>query len=331
MRKSSSIFKNGKFHNINHTPQFTEGYSMWKVMQDFLLSKTPDKTPVKIIPSIKTSLLDLDIEDDVLIWFGHSSYFIQIENIRFLVDPVFSGNASPIPNSMKSFKGTDIYSVDEMPIIDYLIITHDHYDHFDHKTISALNGKVHKVICPLGVANHLKSRGYNGSQIIENDWYQSISLRKNLHLHTLPSRHFSGRSLIRNNTLWCSYLLETPSSSIYMGGDSGYDNHFEEIGSQFGKIDLVILENGQYNNAWRYIHMHPEEVLKAARDLKAVRLFPVHSGKFALAQHPWYEPLNSISELNQSVHTPMITPQIGEKVDLKNKNQIFEQWWKKIM
>jgi L-ascorbate metabolism protein UlaG (beta-lactamase superfamily) len=124
-----------------------------------------------------------------------------------------------------------------------------------------------------------------------------------------------------------SYVLQTPSKRLYLGGDSGYDSHFADIGKKYGPIDLVILDNGQYNAAWPYIHMHPDEVLKAAMDLKASRLFPVHSSKFVMANHPWDEPLRNITELNKEYNIPLVTPIIGEPVNLDDVNQPFTEWW----
>ena len=324
---NSPNFKNKKFQNLNPTPQLTEGYTFLRVIKENLLTSYPDKKPAAAIPSIKTNLLALSKEEDVLVWFGHSSYFMQVDGKRFLIDPVFSGHASPFPGMINAFKGTDIYTVEELPNIDYLIISHDHYDHLDCKTIVKLKPKVSSVICGLGVGAHLIKWGFDSSRIIEKDWYDSFSLDHQFTVHVLPARHFSGRGTTRNNTLWCSYLLETPTMNIYIGGDSGYDTHFADIGSRFNNIGIAILENGQYNNAWRYIHMHPNEVLQAAQDLKAKRLFPVHSGKFSLSQHAWYEPLTRITELNKQFYIPLITPLIGEKVNLKDENQSFREWW----
>ncbi|MGZ8538117.1 MAG: MBL fold metallo-hydrolase, partial [Flavisolibacter sp.] len=145
------------------------------------------------------------------------------------------------------------------------------------------------------------------------------------------ARHFSGRGLTgRNKSLWCSFLLQSPSMKIYIGGDSGYDKHFAEIGNQFGPIDLAILENGQYDHKWKYIHMFPEELLQAAMDLKSKRVFPVHSGKFAMSNHAWDEPLIKVTELNQSAKLNLITPMIGEVVRLKDNHQKFSEWWKEL-
>jgi L-ascorbate metabolism protein UlaG (beta-lactamase superfamily) len=330
--QQSPNYKNGKFVNINPTTELVDGATPFSLTMEYLFNKAKRRKPTDSIPSIKTDLLNLSIDKDVLVWFGHSSYFIQIDGIRILVDPVFSGNASPIPKTVKSFNGTDIFTVDDLPEIDYLFISHDHYDHIDYETILKLKTKTKKVICGLGVGAHFEYWGYKAENIIEKDWNQKIELENGFTVFTTPARHFSGRGFTKCNTLWMSYVLQTPSMKIYIGGDSGYDTHFAEIGNKFGPIDLAILENGQYNEKWRYIHMLPPDVLQAAKDLKAKRLFPVHSSKFVLANHSWDEPLIKITELNNNLKEPipLATPIIGELLHLKNDKQVFTKWWENI-
>ncbi|OXG02276.1 L-ascorbate metabolism protein UlaG (beta-lactamase superfamily) [Flavobacterium araucananum] len=327
--QKSPQFKNGKFENSSATPELAEGYSYFTVISDFLFKKVKRKIPTDLIPSQKTNLLELSIDQDILVWFGHSSYYIQLEGKRFLIDPVFSGNASPVPGTTKSFKGTDIYTVDDLPEIDYLLITHDHYDHLDYKTILKLKPKTKKIICALGVGSHFEFWGFATENIIEKDWHEKIELDQNLTLYTTPSRHFSGRSFKRCNTLWMSFVLETKNFKMYLGGDSGYDTHYAEIGTKFGPFDIALIDNGQYNPAWKYIHNLPEDVIKAMTDIKAKRVFPVHSSKFSLSLHSWDEPLKKVTELNAASANPipLITPMIGQLVELKNENQKFEQWW----
>lgn len=330
--QNSPQYKNGKFENQSFTPDLAEGASMAGVLFEFFFKKVERKTPTDLIPSIKTNLLELSLNQDILVWFGHSSYFIQLEGKRFLIDPVFSGNASPIPGTTKSFKGSDIYTVDDLPEIDYLLITHDHYDHLDYDTILKLKPKTKKIITALGVGSHLEFWGFSSDKIIEKDWYSTIKLDENLTLHTAPSRHFSGRSFKRCNTLWTSFILETKDFKMYLGGDSGYDSHFVEIGEKYGPFDIALLDNGQYNEKWKYIHNMPEDVIKAMKDLKAKRVFPVHSSKFSLSLHSWDEPLKKVTELNSLSKNPitLITPMIGETVELKNDKQEFKQWWKEV-
>jgi len=327
--QKSNNYKDGKFVNLNPTPELTEGTSYLSLTYDFLFVKKERQRPIDIIPSVKMDLLNLPITENVLVWFGHSSYYMQIDGKRILVDPVFSGNASPVPGTVKSFKGTDRYTVDDLPEIDYLFISHDHYDHIDYETILKLKDKTKKVICGLGVGSHFEYWGYKLENIFENDWNEQIELDDGFIAYTTLARHFSGRSFSRCNTLWMSYVLQTPSLKIYIGGDSGYDTHFADIGNKFGPIDLAILDNGQYDEKWKYIHMLPSEVLQAATDLKAKRLFPVHSSKFVLANHPWDEPLVRVTDLNRKSAAPikMVTPIVGELVNLKDENQKFENWW----
>jgi L-ascorbate metabolism protein UlaG (beta-lactamase superfamily) len=327
--KKSANYKNGSFSNISPTPQLTEGAGFISVMKEFLFEKNKRSTPKDILPSQKTDLLKLDPHKNVLVWFGHSSYFMQIDGKRILVDPVFSGSASPIATT-KSFKGSDVYTVDELPVIDYLFISHDHYDHLDYKTIKKLKPKIKLLICGLGTGAHFERWGFDDERIIERDWNVKIQLDPGFTIYTAPSRHFSGRNFNRNKSLWTSFVLQSPAMKIFIGGDSGYDSHFAEIGQQHGPFDLAILECGQYDKSWKYIHMMPAEVLQASEDLKAARLMPVHWGKFSLANHAWDDPIRSIIELNKEKNIPLITPMIGEAVDLKDGEQVFSEWWTTI-
>lgn len=325
--QNSTHYKDGKFQNQSLTPQLTGEKGYVGVMYDFLFGDHKRVKPVDEIPSMKTDLLTLDKSEDILVWFGHSSYFIQIDGKRILVDPVFSGAASPVSLTTKAFKGTDRYVVDDLPNIDYLFISHDHWDHLDYETIIKLKPKVGKIICSLGVGEHFEYWGFDMNKIVEMDWDEDTALDSGFTAYCLPARHFSGRGLSPKQSLWSSFLLQTPTFKIYIGGDSGYDYHFAAIGKRFEGIDLAILENGQYGEGWKYIHMMPEQVLKASKDLKAKRLLPVHSSKFALSTHPWDEPLIRITEANKDNAQDLITPMIGETVHLKDSTQTFRQWW----
>ena len=324
--EQSTHYKNGSFQNQTPTPMLTEGVGYGKVLYEFLFSSNP-KEPSKKLPSVETKLKALDPMENVLIWMGHSSYFMQLDGIKILVDPVLSGNASPLSFTTRAYEGTDIYTVDDIPEIDYLFISHDHWDHMDFKTLKELKPKTKKVITGLGNGAHLEAWGYNPETILEGDWYESFTFEDGLEAHITPARHFSGRGFTRGKTLWASFVIKTPNYAIYMGGDSGYGPHFREIGEKLGPFDLAILENGQYDEKWRYIHMLPGEQLKAATDLNATVVFPVHSGKFTLANHDWDEPLQKISEAATSSSIKVITPMIGEKVNFNDSLQQFERWW----
>ncbi|MDR2075287.1 MAG: MBL fold metallo-hydrolase [Holosporales bacterium] len=326
--KKSTNYKNGQFHNI-HPKDLAKPVGFLKtcsILFKIILSIVGNQEKARNeIPSTKTNLINLNKMEDVLIWFGHSSYFIQIEGLRIMVDPVFSEVSSPIPFFPKAFPGTNVYTTSDIPDIDYLVITHDHWDHLDYETVKKL--KISKIICPLGVGAHLERWGFNKEIIIEMDWHETVVFDNGFKIHCLPARHFSGRGFLRNKSLWASFLMESPNCfKIFMGGDGGYDTHFRDIGKKFNSIDLAVLENGQYNENWKNIHMHPKETIRAAKDLKARAVLPVHNSKFALSTHLWYEPLENIVEFGKELK--ILTPMIGEKVDLKNKEQKFKKWWR---
>jgi L-ascorbate metabolism protein UlaG (beta-lactamase superfamily) len=328
--KASPNFRDGQFQNIHHTPNLTEGATYTKIMKAFLFGRPERSIPKSAIPSVHTDLLTLDPAENILVWFGHSSYFMQLDGKRFLIDPVLSGTASPFSFTTKAFAGTDRYTVEDIPGIDWLFLSHDHYDHLDYQTIIQLKSRIDKVACGLGIGEHLEYWGYSPDRIHELDWHEMIQLAPGFDAHAVPARHFSGRWLKRNRALWLSFVLKTPHFRIFIGGDSGYDIHFAEIGKTFGEFDLAILENGQYDKHWKYIHLMPDEILRAAKDLRTKRVLPVHSGKFALGNHEWDEPLELLSRNNEQEKLNVITPMIGEKVDLDNPEQVFSAWWREV-
>jgi len=195
-----------------------------------------------------------------------------------------------------------------------LVISHDHYDHLDYETVKELRPKVEKVILPLGVGAHFEKWNYLPEQLIEEEWNTSVSLKNNLKITFTPARHFSGRKFKRNTTLWTSYVLETPTQKIFLGGDSGYDTHFKEI--------------GEYNDAWKYIHALPTDLPAIITDLKAKHIIPVHAAKFALAKHAWDEPLEKIIENGKQNKLDILTPMIGEPLNLNDSVFHFKEWWR---
>src|SRR5215204_5881394 len=327
--QQSPNYKNGQFQNRSNTPALTEGVSYYGVMKEFFFGKSKRGKPHVILPSKTVDLLALDEGKDALVWFGHSSYFMQLDGKKILVDPVFSGSASPIKFTTRSFRGSDVYTPDDIPGIDYLFITHDHWDHLDYDTIVQLKPKVKKIITGLGVGEHLEHWGFDKNSIIERDWNAEIILDDGFIVNTAPARHFSGRGLKRNRSLWMSFILQTPNTKIYIGGDSGYDDHFTEIGDKFGPFDLAILENGQYDKNWKYIHMMPEEVVQAAQDLKAKALLPVHWSKFSLSIHAWDEPIIRVTKEAKIRNVALLHPLIGEVIYLREHIQ-STSWWENM-
>ncbi len=260
----------------------------------------------------KTDLKALPTDSDWVVWFGHSSYLFCLGGKRFLVDPLLKPEF-PASLMLRPFAGTDIYRPEDLPPIDVLIITHEHWDHMDYATLRDLRTRVKKVVCPLGIADYLRYWHYSDDQITEMDWYESFDFESsnlqifessNLLITCLPTRHFSNRLLGRaNQTLWASFMIEYAGRKVYIGGDGGYDGRFKAIREQFGEVDLAFLENGQYNERWRYIHTMPEGLEQAIRDLEPKQVFTVHHDKYALAMHPWNEPdsvAKAISERNSA-------------------------------
>lgn len=316
--------KNG-FQNLSYTPQLVEGFSMWKVMKDFFM-RGKSVLPPHPLPSVKTDLKNYYSDKPSVIWFGHSSYLIHSKEKNILVDPVLSGHASPFSWYIKAFERSDIYKIDDMPPIDLLIITHDHYDHLDLKTVKQLVPGAKQIIMPLRVSKALPS-SMQKKNIAEMDWWQVITIGDNFQVTCTPARHFSGRGLKRNGSLWASFVVKLDGYNIYIGSDSGYDNHFKQIGDKYGSFDLAILECGQYNEAWGYIHSMPEELITEAKDLNAKVIMPVHWAKFALALHSWNEPVERFVKAAEASGTNYTTPMIGEPVVL-DENYPKQQWWK---
>lgn len=323
--QNSNNYNKGSFENILETPPMAEGVSMIGVIRDFLFSNN-NKVPKNEIPIVKTNLKNISASSPSIIWFGHSSYMLLIENKKILVDPVFSGNASPISLFAKEFKGTEFYKPKSIGEIDFLILTHDHYDHLDYKTIQEIKSRTNHIITSLGVGEHLEYWGVDKKIITELIWGESISI-DGFNFYCRPSRHFSGRLIKRCQTLWSSFILEHKGLKIFIGGDSGFDEKtFASIGKEFPEIDLALLECGQYNQKWPFIHMQPQETALAGKLLGAKKLFPVHWGKFSLALHPWNEPIRRVQIAAKEKEINLFTPKIGEVVGFLVENT-FEDWW----
>lgn len=313
--EQSPNYMNGAFRNRESTIMTTEK-SRLRLMTDFVLGRKNDSIrPDKPFHVIKNDLKKLDKNENIMVWFGHSSYLLHINGIALLVDPVFY-KGSPVSFINKAFEGTDVFKPDDMPHIDYLIITHDHWDHLDYKTVKKLHDKTDKVICPLGVGEHFERWGYDKNILMELDWYDFIALTDNTKIHCMPARHFSGRGLKSNQTLWASYVIQSSEGCIFLNGDSGYGKHYAEIGNMFPDIDLAILENGQYNENWKYIHTMPQYLTNEINDLGTKNIITVHHSKFALSTHPWYEPLDNARRLSENSNANVIMPAIGEIIKL---------------
>lgn len=327
--QNSPNYSNNSFHNLSQTPSLTSDKSFFGLLFEFLFHKGTNLRPKNEIPVVKTDLMSLDQGEDVMVWLGHSSYYIQLEGKKILVDPVFYA-ASPVRFFNRPFNGTNIYEPSDIPDLDYLIVTHDHWDHLDYKTVKELKTRIGRVVCPIGVGGHFERWGYDNDKLVEMDWNESKLLDKNFTVYCLPARHFSGRGFKRNRTLWASFMLETPNQRVYIGGDGGYDYHFKDIANNFGTIDLAIMENGQYNENWRYIHLMPEDLITAIEDLGPDKIITVHNSKYALSNHPWNEPMRNIAAYAEKNRLNLLTPRIGEVVRIHDSTQKFSNWWEEL-
>lgn len=326
-----SKFDGNQFENINPVHVMAEDTSQFQAFYRFLFEKDVDGVPSAPLPSMKTNLRQLPENENVVVWMGHSSIFMQLDGRTFLFDPVFSHYASPVPGINTAFPGSNRYTAADMPTIDYLLISHDHWDHLDYPTVHALQAKVRNVVVPLGVGSYFKQWGYSQNKIHELDW-QSSWQGDALTIHALPAQHFSGRLLKKDQTLWTSYAVLTPVHSVFVSGDTGYGDQFKTYGEQYGPFDLAILENGQYDPAWPQIHMFPEQTAQAAVDLQAMTLMPEHNSKFKEAHHAWYAPMESLYKASEDQPYQLLTPEIGQAVDVdKASHEELKPWWRSAM
>ena len=329
--QKSPHYANGHFQNLVPVPIMNDDPGQPhenRVVASikWLLEDKSALIPKRPLPSAKTDIAAL--KDDAVVWLGHSSFFIRLNDKNILVDPVFSAYASPLFFINKAFPGSNIYTAADFPRIDILTITHDHWDHLDYKSVMGLKDKTQAVICPLGVGEYLEQWGFAADKIFEEDWYEQIDIADNLTVHILPTQHFSGRFLTQNPTEWGGFAFVTNKRKVYVSGDGGYGTHFKAIGEKFGGFDLALMENGQYNMAWHAIHMLPVETADAAADVKARYVIPSHSGKFALSRHPWQEPYRELTKASTDMPYKLLTPKIGEAVYIDQLGtQSFSPWW----
>ena len=264
------------------------------------------------------------------IWFGHSSFVVNMNGKILLFDPVFSESASPVSFLSRRFQAPVIPLEELSEKIDFIVISHDHYDHLDMKTVKSFQDKQAKFIVPLGLPSHLISWGISRERIQELDWWQSVKMDE-LELICTPAQHFSGRrSVYCNDTLWASWVVKNNKHSLYFSGDSGYDTHFKEIGLKYGPFDLAFIENGQYDEMWRSVHMMPQDSAQAFLDLGAKEYVPVHWSMFSLSVHSWYDPIEAIEQLAQEKGFRLLTPKLGQLVEAGGQT-VFEKWWKTVI
>ncbi|MBP7301623.1 MAG: MBL fold metallo-hydrolase [Brachymonas sp.] len=284
------------------------------------------KHPAEPVPTLP--LDNAALKNDRFVWLGHSTLLFKLANKTLLLDPVFN-RASPIFLGGAPFAMTHTYTVGELPPIDAVLISHDHYDHLDYRAIQELDSKTGHFYVSLGVKAHLQRWGVADSKITEMDWHEQAQFG-DLRLTLAPARHFSGRTLHnRNSTLWGAWIVRSANLSLFFNGDSGYGKHFAMIGERYGPFDVAFMENGAYNpKGWPLVHMTPEQSAQAAADIRTKVAVPIHWGKFDLAYHTWKDPIQRFLQAAANQPYQTATPQIGQVFDLQNLPQ--GKWWESV-
>lgn len=261
-----------------------------------------------------------------LTWFGHSSSLLEIDGVRLLLDPVW-GERAGVGSRLgpKRFFAPTI-ALTDLPRVDAVVISHDHYDHLDAPTIRALAATEVPFYVPLGAGAHLRDWGVSASRITEMNWMDEARIGA-VRLVALPARHGSGRVNLPNQTLWASFALLGPTKKVYYGADSGpCDALFAEIGAAYGPFDLTMLEIGAYGAQWPYIHLGPAHAARTHQLLGGGLLLPIHWGLFNLAFHNWREPVEQMLQLAEAAEFPLLLPVPGAPVDVAPSG-LVARWW----
>lgn len=320
---------------VNLTPITDNGHYMARenlsqAMFERVKPTQPQKHSIPLIEITLEQLNKLKPEDTHFFKLGHSSILLWIDGYFWLIDPVFSKRVSPFQFAgPKRFHKAPI-KIEDLPPIKGVIISHDHYDHLDKKSIKQLANKVENFYVPLRVDEHLRRWGIEAHKIQQFDWYDSVQVGATT-LTATPSRHNSGRRMAdQYKTLWASWVIKGAHHNIFYCGDSGYFDGFKEIGAQYGPFDISFMENGAYSKLWLDLHMVPKQSVQAHIDLQANILIPIHNCTFDLSVHTWYDPLEQISRYSSLNGVDLRVPKMGQAVNL-NDIPALDHWWRDLI
>lgn len=326
--------RKGKFRNIETATKVMDGSKMWDSFNRFLFGKeirSPENAfPVKKLT--KRSFNHTSSDSLRIMKIGHSSVLIEIEGKYILTDPVWSNRPSPVNFAGPTRFHSTPLPIGELPELDAVLISHDHYDHLDKPTIMKLAKTGVHFYMPLGVGAHFESWDIPDSQYSEYDWQDSITLaERDLKFILTPARHFSGRGLFdRNSTLWGSWTIIGKNKKVFFSGDSGYMPEFKEIGKKYGPFDLTMIDMGAYDKSWPEIHMTPEEAVQAHKDLKGNTLIPIHWGTYSLNIADWFEPIDRFIAAADKDSIQYYVPYPGEIVSIKKLSENLKWWAEEI-
>ncbi len=328
-----SVAYNGdKFENLD-TNKKSAG-NLWAIIKAYWGADTTDYEPAGALPvkEINRETLEALSDDKThIIKLGHSSILIKSVGKYWLIDPVFAERASPFSfMGPKRFHEAPI-SMADLPELEAIIISHNHYDHLDKLAVKTLAPKTKHFFVPLGISGDLLNWGVGGNKIKEFVWWEELE-QEGLKLTSTPAQHFSGRGMgDANSTLWTSWVFEFGSDKIYYSGDGGYFSGFKDIGNKLGPFDITIMETGAYNDLWADIHMKPEETVQAHIDLQGAYMIPAHNGTFNLALHTWYEPLDRVFAASEEHAVKLVTPKVGQITTIGDASKYpTERWWQQI-
>ncbi|MGB3542724.1 MBL fold metallo-hydrolase, partial [Rubrivirga sp.] len=308
MRRSPQ-WRDGRFHNQIPTGVADGAEAMGKGLKEWVFGDKSLRSPSMPVPIQLRTTSDFEPPSALrLTWLGHGTTLVEIEARRFLVDPVFSESAAPSSLlGVRRFHAPPL-ALEDVPALDAVVLTHDHYDHLDYHAVRALASRVPLWICPLGVGAHLERWGVASDRIQECDWWGRVEVG-GLEVVCTPARHFSGRSLTdRDRTLWSGWAFIGAEHKVYATGDGGFGPHFLEVGERLGPFDATLVEVGAYDQGWADIHMGPEQGVRAVQDARGGLLIPVHWGTFALAFHGWTEPAERVLEAARGAGVPFAIP-----------------------
>ena len=320
--KNSPNYDGKKFKNLEPTSVMVKDADAGDFSMFDLMFPPKDRVPQKPLPSYKFD--KENVVDGTFTWLGHSTLLMQVSGKNILIDPVFY-IASPVPFVGKPYEIEYPIKQDELPEIDIILISHNHYDHLDYKAIKKFGNNIKKYFVPLGNKQTLMRWGIEESRIEEFDWYENIDW-ENINFILTPSRHFSGRSFTdRAESLWGGWIISSGEKKIYFTGDGGYSKEFKSIGDKYGPFDIVFVENGAYNKRWGQIHMFPEQAVQACIDSKAKLVVPVHWGKFNLAPHNWDDSIIRFTKEALAERLDFATPMVGKTFTLNTPPE--DNWW----